>query len=223
MSKKSPNIFLYIANILDYLRVVFSVFAFYYAKTSPLIFIFSYFFSFALDLFDGMAARYFDQKSKLGATLDMVIDRISTAGLLMVLSVLYSEKTHYFIYLMMLDVGSHWLQTHSGFMDVPDKGLLLKDNHKGLEEKFWILNFYYKNKYGLLIICLGAELFLLFLYYAHFNKFLFEDIYFYNTIYILGIIYAIKQFISVIQVISASQRIARFDLIEYHLAEKSME
>lgn len=221
MANETPNIFLYIPNILDYLRVVFAIIAFYLAKTSPQIFIISYFFSFALDLFDGMAARYFNQKSKLGATLDMVIDRISTAGLLMVLSVLYIEKSHYFIFLMMLDVGSHWLQTHSGFMDVPEKGQLLKDNHKSLEEKFWILNFYYKNKYGLFTICLGAELFLLTLYYAHFNKFLFENSNFIITLWILGIIYSIKQFISIIQVISASQRIARFDLMEYHLAEKA--
>jgi len=221
MAKETPNIFLYIPNILDYLRVVFAMIAFYLAKTSPQIFIICYFFSFALDLFDGMAARHFNQKSKLGATLDMVIDRISTAGLLMVLSYMYIEKSHYFIFLMMLDVGSHWLQTHSGFMDVPDKGQLLKDNHKSLEEKFWILNFYYKNKYGLFTICLGAELFLLTLYYAHFNKFLFENSNFIISLWILGIIYSIKQFISIIQVISASQRIARFDLMEYHLAEKA--
>lgn len=217
MAKKNPNIFLYVANILDYLRVIFALLAFYYAKTHPYVFIVCYFFSFALDLFDGMAARYFDQKSKLGATLDMVIDRISTAGLLMVLSVFYLEKSHYFIFLMMLDVGSHWLQTHSGFMDVTDKNQLLKDNHKSLEEKFWILNFYYKNKYGLLIICLGAELFLLFLYYAHFYQELFSNAQFSILLNVLGSIYALKQFISVIQVISASQRIARFDLMEFHM------
>ena len=122
---------------------------------------------------------------------------------------------------MMLDVGSHWLQTHSGFMDVPEQGQLLKDNHKSLEEKFWILNFYYKNKYGLFVICLGAELFLLSLYYASFNKFLFENSYFMIYLWIVGVIYATKQLISVIQLISASQRIARFDLMEFHLAEKS--
>jgi len=221
MSKANPNIFLYVANILDYFRVIFAVIAFYNAKTSPQIFIISYFLSFSLDLFDGMAARYFNQKSKLGATLDMVIDRISTAGLLMVLSVLYNEISHYFIFLMMLDVGSHWLQTHSGFMDIPETGQLLKDNHKSLEEKFWILNFYYKNKYGLFTVCLGAELFLLSLYIAHYNKFLFEDFCFVVYIWIVGTIYTIKQLISVIQVIAASQRIARFDVMEYHLAEKA--
>lgn len=221
MSKGNPNIFLYVANILDYFRVVFVVIAFYHAKNSPFTFIISYFLSFSLDLFDGMAARYFNQKSKLGATLDMVIDRISTAGLLMVLSVLYSDISHYFIFLMMLDVGSHWLQTHSGFMDVPDNGQLLKDNHKNLEEKFWVLNFYYKNKYGLFTICLGAELFLLSLYFAHFNKNLINNFSFVVYIWIVGVIYAVKQLISVIQVISACQRIVRFDLMEYHLAEKA--
>ena len=217
---KNPNIFLYFANILDYFRLLFAVIAFYNAKTSPNLFIICYFASFALDLFDGMAARYFDQQSKLGATLDMVIDRISTAGLLMVLSVFYSNQSHYFIFLMMLDVGSHWLQTHSGFMEVPEDGEKLRDNHKNLEEKFWLLNFYYKNKYGLLTICLGAELFLLFLYYAHFNEYLFNNLIFKRSLWVLGAIYSIKQVISVIQVFSASQRIARLDVHEFNMRAK---
>jgi len=83
-----------------------------------------------------MVARAYGQKSKLGATLDMVTDRISTAGLLCVFSGFYREWSTAFVYLIMLDVGSHWLQTHSAFLvDVKS------DNHKNLEEKFWILNF----------------------------------------------------------------------------------
>ena len=95
MEKKDPNIFLYIPNILDYLRVVFVALAFFYSNTSPNIFFISYFISFCLDLFDGMAARHFNQTSKYGGTLDMVIDRISTSGLLMVLSGFYSADLHY--------------------------------------------------------------------------------------------------------------------------------
>lgn len=217
MEKNNPNIFLYYPNILDYLRVVFVALAFYYSNSSPNIFFISYFLSFCLDLFDGMAARHFNQTSKFGGTLDMVIDRISTSGLLMVLSGFYHEKSYYFIFLMMLDIGSHWLQTHSGFMAVPTDGKLLNDNHKDLEEKFTILNFYYKNKIGLGAICLGAELFLLFLYYAHFYRHLFSNFLFMTSLFIVGAIYALKQFISCIQLISASQRIVRFDLMEYKM------
>merc|ERR1712194_25533 len=66
--------------------------------------------SFVLDLFDGMAARYFNQCSALGGVLDMVTDRCSTAGLLMILS--WNEHyPQYRLYLLMcvvLDFGSHW-------------------------------------------------------------------------------------------------------------------
>ena len=92
------------------------MYAFYVSKRDPICFIICYFISFILDAFDGMVARAAHQTSKLGATLDMVTDRISTAGLLAVLSGFYPDYSTYFVYLIMLDVGSHWLQTHSGFL-----------------------------------------------------------------------------------------------------------
>ena len=44
-----------------------------------------YLYSFTADLFDGMAARKFNQCSQFGGLLDMVTDRCSTLGLLFVL------------------------------------------------------------------------------------------------------------------------------------------
>ena len=214
---KAPNVFLFIANIMDYFRVIFCVYAFYYSKTNPVMFLILYFIAFVLDMFDGMAARALNQKSKYGATLDMITDRISTSGLLMVLSSFYPDHHHIFVFLMMLDIGSHWLQTHSGFMD-PN---LKTDNHKNLEEKFWVLNFYYKNRLGLGITCLAAEVFLLLLYYLNFDPSLIKVTLFIYALYINGAIYGLKQFISVIQVISASHRIVRFDQKEYLEAENA--
>jgi CDP-diacylglycerol--inositol 3-phosphatidyltransferase len=208
---KAPNIFLYAPNIMDYARLILLFIAFYYANTSPVCFLVTYFISFALDGFDGKVARYLNQKTKLGATLDMVIDRIGTSGLLMVLSNFYPDYSHWFIFLMMLDIGSHWLQTHSGFMD-PN---LKNDNHKSLEEKFWILNFYYKTTIGLFSVCLGAEIYLLIIYILHFNKSYMELAPMKCLYYISLSLYALKQFISIIQVVSASSRIAKFDQKEY--------
>ncbi len=48
--------------------------------------------SFVGDLFDGMAARKYNQCSAFGGLIDMVTDRCSTAGLLCVLSREYSEE-----------------------------------------------------------------------------------------------------------------------------------
>ena len=216
---KTPNVFLYVANIMDYGRLITTMLAFYYAKSHPVLFVFFYFFSFALDAFDGMVARKLNQSSRYGATLDMVIDRLSTTGLLIVLSNFYEDYSLYFIFLVMLDIGSHWLQTNSGFMD-GDKDDLLKannnKNHKSLEEKFWILNFYYKTTIGLLSVCLGAEIFLLMLYYLKFDKFLINNAIFSSVLYLTFAIYALKQFISILQVISASQRIVKFDQKEHY-------
>ena len=216
-----PNIYLYIANVMDYFRVICLLLAFYYSKTSPLVFVVLYFFSFVLDAFDGMAARHFNQKSKYGATLDMIIDRIGTSGLLMTLSNFYPDYSTYFIFLMMLDIGSHWLQTHSGFLDPNLTSDTKKnDNHKNLEEKFWILNFYYKTTIGLLSVCLGAELYLLLLYLLHFNNTMMENHIFKSGYYITFGIYIFKQLVSIIQIFSASDRIVRYDQKEYFLSKK---
>ena len=185
------------------------MYAFYVSKKDPICFIICYFISFILDAFDGMVARAAHQTSKLGATLDMVTDRISTAGLLAVLSGFYPDYSTYFVYLIMLDVGSHWLQTHSGFLVN-----IKNDNHKNLGEKFFLLRLYYTNRNVLGIVCLGAEVFLLLLYFHHFYpKFLEYEIFRY-FFYANFAIYVFKQIISIIQIFGASSRIAVWDAKE---------
>ena len=200
------DVLCYYANIMDYFRVVAAMYAFYKAKDSPVVFVICYFISFILDAFDGMAARAAGQTSKLGATLDMVTDRISTAGLLAILSGFYADYSVTFVYLIMLDVGSHWLQTHSGFL-VNVKN----DNHKNLGEKFFLLKLYYTNRNVLGLVCLGAEVFLLLLYFNHFYpKLMLNQIYrcFFFTNFA---IYVFKQIVSIIQIFGASSRIAEWD------------
>ena len=200
------DVLCYYANIMDYFRVVAAMYAFYVAKTSPVIFVICYFISFILDAFDGMAARAAGQTSKLGATLDMVTDRISTAGLLAILSGFYEKYSVTFVYLIMLDVGSHWLQTHSGFL-VNVKN----DNHKNLGEKFFLLRLYYTNRNVLGIVCLGAEVFLLLLYFNHFYPKLMTNPAYLGFFYVNFAIYIFKQIVSIIQIFGASSRIADWD------------
>jgi CDP-diacylglycerol--inositol 3-phosphatidyltransferase len=200
------DVLCYYANIMDYFRVVAAMYAFYKAKDSPVIFVICYFISFILDAFDGMAARAAGQTSKLGATLDMVTDRISTAGLLAILSGFYEKYSVTFVYLIMLDVGSHWLQTHSGFL-VNVKN----DNHKNLGEKFFLLKLYYTNRNVLGIVCLGAEVFLLLLYFNHFYPKLMTYPAYLGFFYVNFAIYIFKQIVSIIQIFGASSRIAEWD------------
>jgi phosphatidylglycerophosphate synthase len=64
--------------------------------------------AFGGDVVDGYVARFFDQCSKYGGILDMVTDRVSTAGFLVVLSNLYPDYSFAFTMLLVLDIGSHW-------------------------------------------------------------------------------------------------------------------
>ena len=207
VNKVSPlQVLCYYANIMDYFRVISAMYAFYIAKERPIIFVVCYFISFILDAFDGMAARAAGQTSKLGATLDMVTDRISTAGLLAILSGFYERYSIAFVYLIMLDVGSHWLQTHSGFLVNVNN-----DNHKNLGEKFFLLKLYYTNRKVLGIVCLGAEVFLLLSYLNHFYPKLMNNQIYHIFFNINFAIYIFKQIVSIIQIFGASSRIAEWD------------
>mmetsp|Transcript_2899 Transcript_2899/g.4239 ORF Transcript_2899/g.4239 Transcript_2899/m.4239 type:complete len:210 (-) Transcript_2899:116-745(-) len=82
--------FFYIPNIIDYFRVVALVYAMQgTGENHNWHFVKWYAISYLLDCIDGEAARFFNQRSKLGYYLDMVIDRIST--------VLASIKAMYYI------------------------------------------------------------------------------------------------------------------------------
>lgn len=67
----------YVPNLIGYVRVVLSVWAATLAtsKASTMAFVYAYVASYALDAFDGLAARMLGQQSKIGAALDMVTDR----------------------------------------------------------------------------------------------------------------------------------------------------
>ena len=93
------NVLLYIPNLIGYTRVLMTVVAYFYALPGDeeaflglmgwQVCLICYSISFVADAIDGMAARYFKQSSDFGAVLDMVTDRCSTAGFLMLLSHLY--------------------------------------------------------------------------------------------------------------------------------------
>jgi CDP-diacylglycerol--inositol 3-phosphatidyltransferase len=92
------NVLLYIPNIIGYLRVIFTLFSLTLMICLPshwVAAILLYVASFVGDLFDGMAARKFDQCSTFGGLLDMVTDRCSTTGLLCVLSKEYADRPEF--------------------------------------------------------------------------------------------------------------------------------
>ena len=79
----------YVPNLIGYSRVLLTAAAYYYFESDWQICLVAYSLSFILDLFDGIAARHFKQCSQFGAVLDMVTDRCSTCGFLMLLTHIY--------------------------------------------------------------------------------------------------------------------------------------
>lgn len=204
------SIYFYIPNLIDYARLISLFASFYYYDKDSLLFIIFYFCSFAFDLFDGMAARHFDQCSRFGSALDMITDRLSTAGLLIILSSFYKSYFMWFLGLVLLDVSSHWLQTYSSLLLISKNPDIV--NHKELKEKFAILDLYYKNKFVLFNTCLWAEVFLLLLYLNHFYPFLMLNVNYTYFFYFTFAVYVFKQICSIFQLLGACDRIVDYDI-----------
>lgn len=202
------QVYFYYANIIDYFRFILLGFAlFNYDK--PILFFFLYGSSSLMDLFDGMAARHWGQFSRFGSALDMIADRLSTASLLIILGSLYKNWTLIFLLLVLLDVGSHWLQIYSSLLEIIRNPDIV--NHKSVKEKFIVLEIYYKNKYVLFTLCLFGELFLLLTYLNFFHPELMINEIYKILFYVSLVLYSIKQFTSIVQIFGAADRIVSID------------
>ncbi|GAQ84622.1 phosphatidylinositol synthase [Klebsormidium nitens] len=155
------SIYLYVPNLIGYLRVVLNMVAFAHAFKDSRLFLVLYLLSFVCDELDGRFARLLNQTSTFGAVLDMVTDRVSTAGLLLVLSHLYKDYWLACLGLLVLDVASHWLQMYSTF-------LVSKTSHKDVDARaFFLLRLYYRYRAVMGYCCIGAEVLYLCLYLLH--------------------------------------------------------
>lgn len=149
------NVLCYVPNIIGYFRAACLVVAAIAFDTAPLFHL-SYSLNFLLDGVDGFAARYFNQVSRFGYCLDMILDRVGNA-------LLYAKLTHIcckpvWMILMFIDISSHWFMT------------LSTQEHKK-QTNAWI-KFYYAH---LGLICFGNELFLINLTWNGGNPYLFAS------------------------------------------------
>ncbi|KAK2381558.1 CDP-diacylglycerol-inositol 3-phosphatidyltransferase [Trifolium repens] len=157
------SVYLYVPNIIGYIRVLLNCLAFSLCLRNKIIFPILYFFSFVCDAVDGWCARRFNQVSTFGAVLDMVTDRISTACLLVVLSQLYKPGL-IFLSLLALDIGSHWFQMYSTF-------LAGKASHKDVKDSTnWLFRAYYGNRMFMAYCCVSCEVLYLILFYLAENQ-----------------------------------------------------
>ncbi|XP_074311258.1 CDP-diacylglycerol--inositol 3-phosphatidyltransferase 1-like [Silene latifolia] len=147
---KMSTIYLYVPNIIGYIRVLMNCVAFAICYSHKHIFAVLYFVSFVCDGIDGWFARKLNQVSTLGAVLDMVTDRISTACLLVLLSQIYRPGL-IFLSLLALDIASHWFQMYSTFLSG-------KATHKDVKDSSsWLFRAYYGNRMFMAFCCVSCE------------------------------------------------------------------
>jgi CDP-diacylglycerol--inositol 3-phosphatidyltransferase len=96
-----------------YFRVLCIVYAFAAANHRAAKSLAVYVLAFVCDELDGRFARMLNQRSRLGAVLDMATDRVSTAGLLALLCKFAPAYSTIWVLLIVLDVSSHWFQMYS--------------------------------------------------------------------------------------------------------------
>jgi len=199
----TTDVFLYYPNLIGYLRVGFMIASFVYAAEWK-ISVACYLLAFMGDVLDGHVARAFNQCSKFGGILDMVTDRVSTCGLLVIVSHLYPSYSLHCILLIVLDIASHWFHVMS-----------VSAHHKSeesLAHRNPILRWYYSIYPLFGYCCVGTECFYILLYVLHFypNNLLHQLCFF-------GCLPAcvLKQIVNVIQLLSAADAIAQTDIKKY--------
>ena len=200
----SVHVLFYYPNLVGYVRLGFMTAAFHYALVdgawqTTLV---CYLLAFCGDVVDGYVARAFDQCSTYGGVLDMVTDRVSTCGFLVVLSHLYPMHTFAFTMLLVLDVASHWFHVMS-----------VSGHHKSreaLQHRNALLRWYY-SVYPLFgYCCVGCELFYVLLYVLYHHQHpLVEMACFYGLPACV-----LKQVVNVVQMVSAADAIAAVDAAE---------
>ncbi|XP_066578106.1 CDP-diacylglycerol--inositol 3-phosphatidyltransferase [Amia ocellicauda] len=200
------NIFLFVPNLIGYVRIVLALLALYFMPSNPVPAVCSYLLSTFLDSLDGHAARALNQGTQFGAMLDMLTDRCVTMCLLVNLSMLYPQYAFLFQLSMSLDIASHWLHLHSSTM----KG---SASHKAIDlSGNPILRIYYTSRTTLFVMCSGNELFYCLLYLLHFIEEPHVSLLW--LLYISAPICLLKTGISVVHLVTASRNLAALDCAE---------
>lgn len=199
-SRRHWPVWLYIPNVIGYLRIILSAIAFANYRNSNIFFLY-YFVGFVLDGADGLAARKLDQSSEFGAQLDMLTDRCATAALLAVLADLYRNSAPLCFALIFLDGYSHWMQMVAGMCAATS-------SHK-YATRSRILKLYYWRP-CLTVVCSLNEMCFLMLYMKAFTQgpLLMGRVPLFDVVlYSAAPICVLKQFISLSQIASAHETI----------------
>ncbi|GAU49994.1 hypothetical protein TSUD_91120 [Trifolium subterraneum] len=163
------SVYLYVPNIIGYIRVLLNCLAFSLCLRNKIIFPILYFFrhnlaEFVLPVLYAMLwmAGVLEDSIKC-QHLELCWIWISTACLLVVLSQLYRPGL-IFLSLLALDIGSHWFQMYSTF-------LAGKASHKDVKDSTnWLFRAYYGNRMFMAYCCVSCEVLYLILFYLAENQ-----------------------------------------------------
>ena len=219
----AKDVLLYLPNLIGYTRIICAAMSFILMICTPQYWLYAiilYLMNFIGDLFDGIVARCYNQCSSYGGVLDMITDRCSTAGLLFVLAgeyqsidatLIFPMYRLLFLFLMILDISSHWVQMHST--------LALQVHHKsdeGNKGKNVLVRWFYKYYYFFGYLCVGAEFTYILLYVrlhfvpsSSFTDFIAFGLQIFLIICIPGCF--LKQLVNIAQLASSCCAIAQHD------------
>eukprot|EP01039_Chlorochromonas_danica_P011034 gene11034-12284_t len=211
------DVLLFYPNLIGYLRFLFMVISFATALSNWKVSVLAYLLAFGGDVVDGYVARAFQQCSRFGGVLDMVTDRVSTCGLLVILSRLYPDYLLAFTFLIVLDITSHWFHVMS-----------VTSHHKSkeaLEHRNALLQWYYSIYPLFGYCCVGTEVFYVLLYVLHFLASSSEAASWYpllRSLCFVGCLPAcvLKQLVNVVQLTSAMEALAAQDAQEANEKKK---
>lgn len=207
----TKNVFLFVPNLIGYARVLLAAVAMCCLDACPRTAVALYSVSALLDAADGTAARKLNQCSKLGAVLDMVTDRTTTACLHVYLACAYPSLSLVFYFLISLDIAAHYMQMYASLTTGAA-------SHKAATHNNRLLNAYYTNSRVLFLVCAGDQLcfILLFLLNAASNPsngFSNSSVLaFYFLLAVTGPVCLLKQFLNVIQLVGSAQALALIDV-----------
>ncbi|KAG8343778.1 putative CDP alcohol phosphatidyltransferase [Trypanosoma vivax] len=203
------QIYFFYPNLIGYVRVIFTLASFCVCGHFPSLFIALYVSGFVLDAADGIVARRYGQCTRFGAILDMLTDRASTVGLLIVLVQALQPIPGWgatiFACLGFLDVASHfcrmYVSLHAGC-----------SSHKDVDAKtFALLRLYYTNRTVMAVLCVGQEIFYILLYAsAAFGS----GMLLWSFLIVTGASNALKQVVNVQQLIDGMCQLAIMDAAE---------
>lgn len=152
--KRKKNVYLYIPNIVGYMRVILALSAFILSRRNIFVFLIFYATSQILDAVDGWTARKFKQVSVFGQILDQITDRLSTSLLYLLNGNVYDEYLIVLGLIMIADIGGHYFHSMS---------CAISGNkpHKKIENGNRLLKLYYERPSVMVICIIGYESFLI--------------------------------------------------------------